>query len=295
MPVVHCTPPCATPRPIAAVTAAPHKSSTPNRSAATTNDSLTVTFTAKSAFNERIYNEFSPGLRTDIIPFSIPSIATYAGEVSVGLKKGASSWLVRYRYDQFQYQHLSNFLRAPPGYCPDKLDPGCVTVIGAQFYDTHFGFGQGYVPSFIATEHYATLDAMGKACALWACPYVGLSYMEKQSVYYRYPLIDGVGLAAAYLPSPGHRFSAFASAGYYPFVSGIYDGPVGPQFGVFSGKQLTLAYSIVRYDVGVSVRTFGPVYVQIGQAGIFGTARDDSPVSYALLANYAGLSVILQH
>jgi hypothetical protein len=82
---------------------------------------------------------------------------------------------------------------------------------------------------------------MRKICAVPECPYAGLSYLQKQSAYYSYPLIQGVGLVGAYPPAPDHRISAFASAGYYPSVSGIYDGAVGPQFGVFSGRQFTLA------------------------------------------------------
>jgi hypothetical protein len=253
---------------------------------------FTAALALKYGFNEQIYNELSPGPSAYPVPFSKPSVVTYAAEMSVIVKGRGRDWLVKYRFDQFQYRHLSNFLRAPPGYCPDNLDPGCVTVIGANSYAKILGYGQGYVPSFTATEFYSTLDLMGQVCSS-GCPYLGVSYMQKALVYNGYPVIGGVGVALTLPAASDRAISPYGSLNYYPFVSGTYDGPTGRQFGSLSGEQFVLAYSVLRYDLGISVRLFRCSSMQVGRTGIFGHLRDDSPSSYTLADNYVGLSVPL--
>jgi hypothetical protein len=203
----------------------------------------------------KVYNEFSPGTTAcnNCNGFS------YRLHGAVEFDLFNLPWMVEGDYRQYNYQHPN----------------GLVTAIGGQF--------QTFVPQFNVRDY--DLDARVGLRVLQPRIYIGVGYLWRSNNA-GYPAINNVGFGLEKLPDLNHPFSFYASAYYYPSVKGTCgtgECPSGP---------FTLAYNILKYDVGVVYSFQGiPLFIEGGFLGDKGWAQQSAPSPFAESGPYVGLGI----
>lgn len=179
----------------------------------------------------------------------------------------------------------ANFQR---GVCP-SADPGCVTTIGYPLTQAESGLGQVYVTAFTAAE--SDVDAHFAIKVADPRIYIGIGGLVKTYDYLGYPTMGGLGFGLEKLPDLDQPFSLYGSAFYYPRVSGTYTFPTNALLGSLSNKQITLAYSEWRYEIGGTLALGRNLYLDLGYLGERAVARDNAPSSTSVNAPYVGLGL----
>jgi len=128
--------------------------------------------------------------------------------------------------------------------------------------------------------------------------YIGAAYMSDTNNY-GYPRINGFGFGAEKLPDFNNTsaLSYYASAFYYPSMSGNYTVPAVNQFGIPSanaGLVFKQQFQITKYDVGLTYK-FGNaptgLYILVGYSGDRWTVKTNAPVGQSHGGPYAGLGI----
>ncbi len=162
------------------------------------------------------------------------------------------------------------------GVCPGP-DPGCVTAVGANLIGKQTGSAQEYVTAFNGIDTDVDLRA---ALKILPHTYAGVGAYFKHYSYLGFPNIRGVGIGISKLPNLDKQLSLFASAWYYPAVSGNYTYPVSPYLGPFSGQTVPFGYSVLKYRGGATFwLTQTNLFLEAGWAGEFFRATINTPVS----------------
>ncbi len=288
-------PPPATPTPAPVATPKP----TPTPTAAPTKNPYEAFVAADYDISPKVYNELSPG-NTGNSAFNIK------GAIEFPLLSGA---MIAGDYRTVSYTHNSNHGSIACeagtagcntvnghdavyqyGGCPDVTDPGCVTVVGYQLTQAYNGLGQAYVPAFKATEN----DFDGRLGFKVTDPrvYVSIGGFYKHYNYLGYPNLTGIGAGIEKLPDLDQPFSVYASAYYYPEVTGNYYFPSSVFLGPLSQQQVKLKYSTLKYAAGVTIdlgKT--PVYLDLGYAAEHSTAKDNAPSATQISSPFVGLGL----
>jgi len=243
--------------PTAAPTATPVPAVIPNKEGFIAGDYI---------INPKVYNEFSPG--------NTGKGGSYAVRGAFEFDALGLPWMIEGDFRQIQYPHNQGVATPPvTSPCPVPGDQGCVTVIG--------GGGQTFVPAFTAREQ----DFDGRFALKVADPriYLGVGYIYRTGNY-GYPRTQGFGFGAEKLPDLNQAFSLYGSAWYYPNVKGTFTDPFG--------KQFNLAYNILKYQVGGTVK-FGasPVFLDLGWLGENAKNKANAPSDTSVNGPYIGLGI----
>ncbi|GAC1306479.1 MAG: hypothetical protein NVSMB19_18670 [Vulcanimicrobiaceae bacterium] len=178
--------------------------------------------------------------------------------------------------------------RFQAGLCP-AADPGCVTTVGYQQTQRQSGLGQIYVTAFTAQED--DVDAHFGLRVAKPRVYLAVSGIFHKYNYLGYPTTSGVGFGIEKLPDFDSKFSVYGSAFYYPRVSGKYTYPSSAFLGALSGRQITLAYSEWKYEIGGALSLGGNLYLDFGYAGARTYAKSNAPSGTNIGAPYVGLGL----
>jgi predicted porin len=123
--------------------------------------------------------------------------------------------------------------------------------------------------------------------------YIAVAYLNRTNNN-GYPNLSGVGFGVQKLPDLQNAFSFGASFYYYPQIKGTYNtGTIFDSNGnvVSPSQSLTLSYTAMRYDVGVTYRflkTF-PVYAEAGYFGEQDANKTNAPSNWNEGSFYVGL------
>ncbi|HEV2261039.1 MAG TPA: copper amine oxidase N-terminal domain-containing protein [Candidatus Rubrimentiphilum sp.] len=235
----------------------------------------------------KVYNEFSPGNTGSNTQGGFSYRIHGAWEFNlINLP-----WMVAGDYRQFNYPHNQGVAttaanafqvcdglngHAAPG------DTGCVTTIG--------GNSMTFIPAFIARQYEG--DARLGLKVLDPRIYIGVGYLW-QSSNYGYPHLNNWGFGVEKLPDLNQSFTWFGSAYYYPNVQGTGTACIAANGCVPPGVPYTLAYNVLRYDLGAAV-TFGanvPVYVEFGFLGSSWRNKQNAPANESFAGPYGGLGI----
>ena len=244
----------------------------------------------------KIYNELSPG-NSGTSSFIVHGALEFPVAGLSGMLEGS---VRRYQYAHAALQNVAGCAPGDPncatvvgnavyrnGICPAP-DPGCVTVVGFQALQAFNGLGQAYVPALTAQETDAEIHAGVKVFDPRV--YVGAAYMQRMYNYLGYPNISGAGVGISKLPDLDTPFSLYASAWYYPSVSGRYTYPTSPFLGTLSGSTTTLSFSYWKYTLGGTLNLGNSgLFVDLGYDGQRATAKTNAPSNTSLGTTYAGL------
>jgi uncharacterized protein YjbI with pentapeptide repeats len=160
------------------------------------------------------------------------------------------------------------------GVCPGP-DPGCVTAVGSNLIGQQTGRAQEYVTAFNGIDTDVDLRA---ALKVLRNTYVGTGVYFKHYSYLGYPTIRGVGFGITKLPDLTKQLSLFASAWYYPAVTGKYTYPVSPYLGPFSGETVPFGYSVLKYRAGATFwLNQTSLFLEAGWAGEVFNATINTP------------------
>ena len=245
----------------------------------------------------KISNEISPG-----------NVGTGSYGASGAIELGGSlKVLLEGDYRSYQYSHSAKQVSvlctpgAPgcntvngngqfqTGTCPFAGDQGCVTAVGYQSIQAFNGLGQEYVTALSARE--TDFDAHVGIKVFDPRVYVGVGYYSKSFNYLGYPTITGIGGGISKLPDLDRPVSLYGSAWYYPSVSGNYTYPTSTFLGPFSGKTVPLGYSIAKYQAGATLDLGTALFLKLGYAGEYATAKTNAPSSTSVGGATVGLGV----
>ncbi len=194
----------------------------------------------------------------------------------------------RYRFPHDAFQHSQLCDPAPTGcttvnalgqyqtgVCPGP-DPGCVTAVGANVIGQQTGRAQEYVNAFNGIDTDVDLRA---ALKILPHVYAGTGVYFKHYSYLGFPNIRGIGFGISKVPNLDKQLSLFASAWYYPAVTGKYTYPVSPFLGPFSGQTVPFGYSVVKYRAGATFwLNATSLFLEAGWAGEFFKSTINTPV-----------------
>ena len=187
--------------------------------------------------------------------------------------------MVKFDSRRFTYPHFGT---AGPviGCVPGSNNASCVTGIGPT------GTGALAVPSFQAREN--DYDIRAGVRALEPRLYLGVSYLQRTNNY-GYPRLKGYGLGFEKLPDVDQVFSLYGGIYYYPSLRGTFTVPGGPS----AGTQLELAYHVVRYDVGLTIKpsATSPFFLEAGYLGDRSKNANNAPATISRSAPFLGLGV----
>ena len=251
---------------------------------------------ADSMVSPKISNELSPG-NSGSNSFIVHGALEFPVAGLSGMLEGS---VRRYQYAHSALQNVAGCAPGAPncatvvgnavyrnGICPSP-DPGCVTVVGFQALQAFNGLGQAYVPSLRAQETDTQIHAGFKVVDPRV--YVGAAYMQRTYNYLGYPNISGAGVGISKLPDLDAPVSLYASAWYYPSVSGRYTYPTSPFLGALSGSTTTLSYSSWEYTVGGTLNLGNSgLFIDLGYDGQRATAKTIAPSNTSLGSSYAGV------
>jgi len=204
----------------------------------------------------KVYNEFSPGNSGTGTSYALHGAWEFD---AIGLP-----WMIEGNFEQFQYPHD----------CSGPTDPQCgVTTIG--------GLGSTAVGAFTPRDS----DGDARLGLKVADPriYIGVGYLFRSNNY-GYPNEDGVGFGLEKLPDLDQPLSFFGNVWYYPNAKGTFTDP--------SGAQYTLAYNILKYQIGVDyVLGNSPVFIEAGWVGTDGTNKTNAPSPFSMNGPFAGIGI----
>jgi len=228
----------------------------------------------------KVYNEFSPGNTGN----GNQGGFSYRVHGAYEFNLAGMPWMIEGDYREIHYPHnqgvittganLNQACDGIGGHAPSG-DPGCVTTIGGQ--------GNVFVPAFIVKDYEG--DARLGLKVLDPRIYVGLGYIWRSNNA-GYPKLSAPGIGIEKLPDLDQGFTWYGSAYYYPNVRG--NGCCLP-----TATPYTLAYNILRYDLGVDF-TFGstvPVFVEAGFLGSRGTNQVNAPSAFSEWGPYLGIGI----
>ncbi len=172
------------------------------------------------------------------------------------------------------------------GNCPAH-DPGCVTAVAPNIVGAQIGRVQEYVSAFTARDTDVDLRA---ALKILPRVYVGTGLYYKHYNYLGYPNITGIGAGVSIMPNLDKRLSLFASAWYYPSVTGRYTYPVSPFLGGLSGQTVPFGYSVIKYRAGgIFWLNATNLFLEAGFAGEFFKARLNTPIDAWTKGSFFGI------
>jgi hypothetical protein len=203
----------------------------------------------------KVYNQFSPGNTANDNNGGFSYRLHGAAEFDLfGIP-----WMLEGDYRQINYPHN----------CGGIADPQCyVTNIGNT--------GSSFVPAFTVRDY--DLDTRLGIRVLNPRIYIGVGYMWRTNNY-GYPRMNNWGFGIEKLPDLDHPWSWYGSAYYYPNVKGV------------TGAY-TLAYNILKYDVGVSYSIVNtPIMLEAGWQGERGYQLDDAPIGTVQNGPYFGVGI----
>ncbi len=161
------------------------------------------------------------------------------------------------------------------GVCPGA-DPGCVTAVAPNLIGQQTGRAQEYVNAFNGIDTDVDLRA---ALKILPHVYAGTGVYFKHYSYLGYPNIRGVGFGISKTPNLDKQLSLFASAWYYPAVTGKYTYPVSPFLGPFSGETVPFGYSVIKYRAGATFwLNATSLFLEAGWAGEFFKSTINTPI-----------------
>ncbi len=194
----------------------------------------------------------------------------------------------RYRFPHDAFQHAVLCDPAPTGcttvnaqgqyttgVCPGA-DPGCITAVAPNLIGQQTGRAQEYVNAFNGIDTDVDLRA---ALKILPHVYAGTGMYFKHYSYLGYPTIRGIGFGISKVPNLDKQLSLFASAWYYPAVTGKYTYPVSPFLGPFSGETVPFGYSVIKYRAGATFwLNATSLFLEAGWAGEFFKSTINTPV-----------------
>jgi hypothetical protein len=278
--------PAASPAPSAAPAAAAPAPAT---------DRNEVYVSADALVSPKTYNELSPGTTGSTSP-AVDAAAVLGPN---------GRFLVELDYRSNSYPHTALQTSVPcvvgtpgcntvnsngqyqTGTCPAP-DPGCITAVGYPNVEGFTKLGQIYARAFTARE--VDFDVRATINVFAPHVYAGIGYYQKSYDYLGYPSIGGVGFGISKIPDFDRPLSFYASAWYYPSVTGNYTYPVSPYIGPFSGRTVPFGYAIFKYRAGAALALgHSGVFLDLGFAGEHASAGPNAPSDTSVNALYAGL------
>jgi hypothetical protein len=290
-------PPPPAPSPVPIVTPPPLPSAPPPAPAPKVTPVNEKFLVADYLISPKVYNELSPGNTAH---------SSYKVSGAVEIPAFGENWALSASYRHVLYPHYSNFATSgctpgsagcgtftggafESGACPSN-DQGCVTTVGAGNVEGVNGLGQIYVAAFNAAEN--DLDVHFGIRVFNPRFYVGLAGLFKNYNYLGYPNLAGIGFGVEKLPDLDEPFSLYGSAYYYPNVAGKYTYPSTPYLGALSGSQITLSYSVWKYDLGGSYNLGNTgAFLDLGYGGEHATGKQNAPSNTSVNAPYAGVGL----
>lgn len=225
-------------------------------------------------FSPVVYNEFNNGNHSN------GGNGGYAVRGGGEFSLGNIPFMLEGSYEQWPYPHNCTVINKVP-------QPNCfVTVIG----------GGGSSP-VTTTTRLTDQDADVRFAVRVLQPrlYIGVGYLWVSSNY-GYPNMNGVGFGGEKLPDLNQAFSFFGSIWYYPSVTGTANFQTENPFpsSGFTSHSLPLAYSILKYQVGVDY-VFGnsPIFIEAGWMGDSWSNKQNAPVNRNYNGPFAGLGLRL--
>ncbi len=221
-------------------------------------------------FSPTVYNEFNPGSRSN------GGNGGYAVRGGGEFSLGSIPFMLEGSYERWPYPH------------------NCTTVNGvaqANCYVTVVG-GNGSSPVATTTNLYDQ-DVDGRFAVRVLRPriYIGVGYLWLSNNY-GYPNMNGVGFGAEKLPDLNQPLSFFGSVWYYPSVSGTGNFSRLTSTGGTTQVSLNLAYSILKYQVGVDyVIGNSPIFVEAGWMGDSWSNKTNAPIGRSYNGPFAGLGL----
>ncbi len=220
-----------------------------------------------------VRNEFSAGFpgyryRSGVLRAAIefPLAAGLTGMVKVDAR--------RYVYPHYGSQ--GPVLACAPG----STNLSCVQAVGPN------GTGATSVPGFAAREY--EYDVRVGVRALEPRIYLGVSYLQRANNY-GYPRLRGYGFGLEKLPDVDQILSLYGGAYYYPMVRGNYVVSAGPM----TGTTYDLAYHVVRYDVGLTLKPSlkSPLFVDAGYLGDRSKNANNAPATISHSGPFVGVGL----
>jgi len=115
--------------------------------------------------------------------------------------------------------------------------------------------------------------------------YLAGSYLQRSSNY-GFPRLRGYGFGLEKLPDVDQTFSLHGGVFYYPTVQGTYTNAL-------MTRSLPLAYHVLRYDLGMTLKTssYAPVFLEAGFLGDKSRNENNAPININRSGPYVGLGI----
>ena len=223
-------------------------------------------------FSPTVYNEFNPGSHAN------GGNGGYAVRGGGEFSLGSIPFMLEGSYERWPYPHNCTTIGG-------VAQPNCyVTIIG----------GGGSSPVTTNNNLYdQDVDGRFAVRVLQPRIYIGVGYLW-MSNNYGYPNLTGVGFGGEKLPDLNQAFSFFGSVWYYPSVSGTANFQIENPFPStgFTTHSLNLAYSILKYQVGVDyVIGKSPIFIEAGWMGDNWSNKNNAPINRTYNGPFAGLGL----
>ncbi len=223
-------------------------------------------------FSPQVYNEFNPGSHSN------GGNGGYAVRGGGEFSLGSIPFMLEGSYERWPYPH------------------NCTTVNGVfqpNCYVTNIG-GGGSSP-VVANNNLYDQNVDGRFAVRVLKPriYIGVGYLWVANNY-GYPNLNGVGFGGEKLPDLNQPLSFFGSVWYYPSVSGTANFQIENPFPStgFTTHSLNLAYSILKYQVGVDyVIGASPIFIEVGWMGDNWSNKNNAPINRTYNGPFAGLGL----
>ncbi|MBV9972968.1 MAG: hypothetical protein JO135_06505 [Candidatus Eremiobacteraeota bacterium] len=217
-----------------------------------------------------VCNEFSacfPGNRYQSVVFRA------AAEFPVAR---AFTAMVKVDFRRYGYPHYG--VAGPPLACAaGSTDLSCVPAIG----------GNGAANSVGAfTARNWDYDVRAGFRVIEPRIYLSATYLQRTNNY-GYPRLSGYGVSLEKLPDVDQILSLYGGAQYYPIVRGNFTDAAGTTF--------NLAYHVLRYDVGLTLKpsTYSPLFIDAGYLGDNSHNAGNAPSNITRSGPYVGIGLTL--
>ncbi len=221
-------------------------------------------------FSPTVYNEFNPGSRAN------GGNGGYAVRGGGEFSLGSIPFMLEGSYERWPFPHNCTTISGVP-------QANCyVTVVGAN--------GSSAVPT-ITNLYDQDVDGRFAVRVLQPRIYIGVGYLWLSNNY-GYPNMTGVGFGGEKLPDLNQPLSFFGSVWYYPSVSGTGNFPRLTSSGGTTTVNLNLAYSILKYQIGVDyVIGKSPIYIEGGWMGDSWSGKTNAPINRSYNGPFAGIGL----
>lgn len=217
------------------------------------------------------------GVSTAVINELAPSNAkpsSYGFRAAAELPALGHTFMASFDYTSYDYAHpAKNVLPAGiTAACPAG-DPGCVTPIGFQHYNTVAPGIALYVPAFNAQDNESHFALGTKITRDSTRLYFDVGELWRSFNYSSAPPQSGFGFGFEKLPDFDRALSFYGSFQIYTDMHGTFTGPASPILGAFSAFPMTVDYHMYTYRVGATWSfAKSPLFADVSVAG----DREDS-------------------